>query len=417
MSEKKLKLSTDPYKGVRDFYPEDMAVLKHLMKTWRETAEKFGYVEYSASPLEPAELYEAKTGEEIVRDQTYTFTDRGGRKVTLRPEMTPTVARMVAGKKRELTFPLRWYSIPNVFRYEQPQRGRLREHYQLNLDLFGVESSEADSEIITVAYEIMKALGAKESDFSIRVNSRADIKNGLSSDLTEDEVKKYLSLVDKKAKIGTEGFESAVQKEFGRMIEYTGTAGQETTHLLKNLKERGINNCEFDPAIVRGFDYYTGMVFEVFDTDPANRRSIFGGGRYDDLTELFGGEKIPAVGFGMGDVTARDFLETHALLPSYSAATHLYIAHQKESLLTECQKIAGVLRGLGIKTAVDHSARKVGDQIKTADRQKIPFVLVIGEEEVSGKGYKLKKLDNGEEVTCSTVEAIADKIKNSLPLT
>ena len=170
------KLSTEPYKGVRDFYPEDMSTEKAIFDIWRKNCEKYGYEEYGASVLEPAELYRAKSGEEIVNEQTYTFTDRGEREVTLRPEMTPTVGRMIANKRRELTFPVRWFSIPNLFRYEQPQRGRTREHWQLNADIFGVESTSADIEIINLAYDITRAYGLKETDFEIRLNNRKVMK-------------------------------------------------------------------------------------------------------------------------------------------------------------------------------------------------------------------------------------------------
>src|SRR4029077_17662672 len=168
----KEKLSTESYKGVRDFYPEDMFVQNHIFNTWKKVVESFGYVEYTASILEPAELYRAKSGDEIVNEQTYTFTDRGDREVTLRPEMTPTLARMIAAKQRDIPFPARWYSIPNVFRYERPQRGRLREHWQLNADLVGAEGVEADAEIIALAHAVMRAMGAEERDFEIRVSDR-----------------------------------------------------------------------------------------------------------------------------------------------------------------------------------------------------------------------------------------------------
>ena len=165
------KLSTEPYKGVRDFYPEDMAIQNYVFNTWRKMVENAGYVEYSASPLEPTEIYTEKSGAEIVNEQTFTFTDRGDRSVTLRPEMTPSLARMVAARRRNLKFPLRWYSIPNLFRYERPQRGRKREHWQLNVDLLGIKGLEADKEIVSLAYKIMKEFGAQDSDFEIRINN------------------------------------------------------------------------------------------------------------------------------------------------------------------------------------------------------------------------------------------------------
>ena len=250
------KLGTDPYKGVRDFYPEDMAIENYIFNTWRKVAEKFGYEEYSASILEPTEIYTEKSGAEIVNEQTFTFTDRGDRSVTLRPEMTPTLARMVAARRRNLKYPLRWYSIPNLFRYERPQRGRKREHWQLNCDLLGTAGIEADKEMISLAYAVMKEFGAKDSDFEIRINN-SDIE------------------------------------------------------IFKEI----VPNLVSDPTLARGQTYYTGTVFEIFDTNKENSRSIAGGGRYDNLLEIFDVEPIPAVGFGMGDITLRDFLETHKLGP------------------------------------------------------------------------------------------------------
>src|SRR3989344_4366588 len=192
------KLSTDPYKGVRDFYPEDMAIQRYIFDTWAHVAESYGFERYDASVLEPADLYRAKTGDEIVNDQTYTFTDRGDREVTLRPEVTPTVARMVAARRRELSVPLRWYSIPNRFRYEQPQRGRVREHWQLNVDLFGVESTTAEIEVINIAYDITRMYGLKDADFEIRVNNRK-LMNYLTRDifnLDENAAQKISKLID-----------------------------------------------------------------------------------------------------------------------------------------------------------------------------------------------------------------------------
>lgn len=316
----KVKLSTEPYKGVRDFYPEDMAIQNYIFDTWKKVAKSFGYVEYGASILEPAELYRSKTSEEIVNEQTFSFTDRGDREVVLRPEMTPTLARMVAGKRKSLKFPLRWFSIPNVFRYEKPQRGRKREHWQLNCDLLGISGVEAEVEIISLAHKIMKEFGAKDEDFEIRVNDRKLLdeifeKIGGVSQSTKTEV---VRLLDKKDKI--DNFESELIRELGEekkesfldLLEKTKST-KTLEQLVEKLSESGIKNLTIDTSIARGFDYYTGMVFEVFDTHPDNRRSLFGGGRYDNLLELFGVEPVPTVGFGMGDVTIRDFLETHNL--------------------------------------------------------------------------------------------------------
>jgi len=275
-------VSTEPYKGVRDFYPEDMRVQNYIFSVWKKVAEKFGYEEYGASILEYADLYKSKGNEEIINDQTYTFTDRGEREVTLRPEMTPTLARMVAARRKSMKFPLRWFSIPNVFRYERPQRGRRREHWQLNCDLVGLAGIEAEVEIISLASEIMKAFGAKERDFEIKVNIKPKLD------------KEILSKWDKQGVPDADKIECP-------------------PHISELIKLLNLPNVKFDANIVRGFDYYTGMVFEVFDTNPENRRSLFGGGRYDNLLEIFGVEPVPCVGFGMGDITIRDFLETHNL--------------------------------------------------------------------------------------------------------
>lgn len=388
MSEKAKKVTTEPYKGVRDFYPEDKAVQDYIFNTWRKIAERFGYEAYGASILEPTELYTSKTSEEIVTEQTYTFTDRGDRSVTLRPEMTPTVARMVAAKRRELGFPLRWYSVENFFRYERTQRGRSREFWQLNADIFGVAGSAADVEIISLAYEIMKAFGARDEDFEIRVNSRK-LLNALPVEA--------IRLLDKKNKMTSEEFNE-------KWKEYSDTplsleADEATGDVLAALSAQGIRNAVFDAGIIRGFDYYTGMVFEVFDTNTENPRSIFGGGRYDRLLEVFSDEVLPAVGFGLGDVTMRDFLETHALIPEYVPATQLYIATVDESYIPEAMRVADELRRHNLNVAVNMTDKKLGNQIQTADKLHIPFLITIGAEEQTSKQYALKNLATGEAET------------------
>lgn len=357
------KIGTESYKGVRDFYPQDMFVQNYIFGVMRKAVESFGYSEYGASILEPADLYKAKTGEEIVNEQTYTFKDRGDREVTLRPEMTPTVARMVAAKKREFSFPLRWYSIPNLFRYEQPQKGRLREHWQLNADIFGVESIEAEIEMISIAHAIMKAFGLKDSDYEIRVNDRK-IMNYILEDflsLSPSESHSVSKIIDKKDKVGKEDFADKIRSvvgvksdellnllhsenldEFISLLPEKARSHQgvlEIKELQESLAGIGIKNVVFSPTLMRGFDYYTGIVFEIFDTNPENRRAIFGGGRYDDLLSIFGAEKIPAVGFGMGDVTTRDVLETYNLLPKYKPATELYICVLEEKYHNYANKI------------------------------------------------------------------------------
>ncbi len=434
MQRKSNTLSTEPYKGVRDFYPRDWFIQNHIFTVWRRAVQKFGYEEYNASILEPAELYKAKSGEEIVNEQTYTFIDKGEREVSLRPEMTPTVARLVAGRKRELGYPLRLFSMPNLFRYERPQRGRLREHWQLNVDIFGLANIAADIEIIEVASAIMQEFGATPSDYQIKISSRK-LLDSLFSDwyeLNEDQSHAMKKLIDRKAKMPEETFYSEAEQIIGKPFAFlnfdslgsdidlngeTATkdpsgdlsqalafpnikaAYEELKHVIETLRSHGITNVEFDPSIIRGFDYYTGIVFEVFDTNPINNRSLFGGGRYDELLSLFGDESMPAFGFGMGDVTIRDFLETRDLLPKYKPAAQIMICIMEDesgNSIAYADKVAKELRHTDINVSVNYSQRNVGDQIKTAEKHGIPYVIIIGENEASSDKYSIKSLDTGE---------------------
>lgn len=399
------KLSTEPYKGVRDFYPEAMRLERFIFDTMRRSAESFGYIEYGASILEPAELYEAKSSEEIALEQTYTFTDRGDRRVTLRPEMTPTLARMVAAKRRDYALPLRWYSIPNLFRYERPQKGRLREHFQLNCDLFGVAGIEAEVEIISLAYRLMKNFGAKDEDFEIRINNRAELEAVFARyNLNETQAKKLRILIDKKDKI--EGFEEAAAEIVGGPFDLPAVTDLTVDTLLGKLANLGVTNAVAYPSLVRGFDYYTGVVFEVFDKDSTNNRSLFGGGRYDNLLEIFGSEKVPAVGFGMGDVTIADFLETRNLLPAYRAPTLLSVCTLSKDYIENAWHLGESLRARGIAVAVNITEKSMSDQIKKADKDKVPFILCVGETEVREKRYKLKHLETGKETEVSEEDIV-----------
>lgn len=436
MIKKKSVVPTEPYKGVRDFYPEDMFVEQYLFETMRDVVEHFGYEEYGASPLEPAELYEAKSSQEIVNEQTYTFEDRGKRRVTLRPEMTPSVARLIAARRRELAFPLRWYSIPNVFRYERPQRGRLREHFQLNCDLFGVSALEGDVEIVLLSYELMRAFGAAEGDFEIRINHRAVIPEtlallGKQHDLTfpTEKQRDLLRLMDRKDKLPAATYAELLRELLGEaytkviLEDYTPeiirtlvtktSAGRTLLGLLDELERRGVKNVIHDPHLVRGFDYYTGMIFEVFDTTSENRRSLFGGGRYDNLCDLFGAPSVPAVGFGVGDVTMQDFLTTHHLLPEYESPTDLYIAVSSPDSFAFAAQLAQRLRRRDLTVAVDLTGKKIGDQIKTAIKKQIPFCLVAGENEERSGVYQLKHLESADEITVHEQD-IADAVFEKL---
>lgn len=413
---KREKVSTEPYKGVRDFYPEDQFLQRYIFEHMERVCELFGYEEYNASILEPAELYRSKTSEEIVNEQTYTFTDRGDREVTLRPEMTPTVARLAAARKRELPFPIRWYSIQNFFRYERPQHGRGREFWQLNADLLGASGVEADAEIISMAHALMRSLGADENNFEIRVSDRRILDSMYESiDLDVDTRAAVTRLLDRREKltdfpeqlatiIGDKDKADSLIEQLGRI---TSSAYLEELRVV--LAHMGVNNMVVDTKITRGFDYYTGMVFEVYDIHEDNRRAMMGGGRYDNLLSLFGDELVPAVGFAMGDMTARDFLTAHNLVPEYVPATELMLSVVDKEAMSHAMRLAQDLRREDVSVAVNFSGKRIGDQIRQADKLKIPFVIAIGTQERDSGRYTLKNLATGVEITLP-----ADRISEHL---
>ncbi len=409
-----MKLSIQPYKGTRDFYPEDMRLRNWMFGKWRTTLESFGYEEYDGPILEALDLYTAKTSEEIVNDQSFNFEDRGGRRVVMRPEMTPTVSRMVAKKRQELGYPLRLYSIPNCFRYERQQRGRLREFWQLNADLFGVEGVEAELEMILLVSSLMKSFGAAEDSYEIRVNSRKLLNQKITEAGAKTSASEVIRLIDNIDKLEKTEFLDKLSQQVeqpDRLYSFlTNADSAEDNQLVEKAKNAGVSNIRFVPTIARGFEYYTDIVFEVFDTDADNNRAMFGGGRYDGLVGEFGVEPVPTVGFGMGDVTFQNFLESNGLVPELNTTTDLYIAPVGDTV-DECQSLAQKLRTKGLSVAVDISGKKLDKQIKNADKKGIRFVLFVGQQEIDADSYKLKNLATGEETQQDT-EQVVSTIKN-----
>lgn len=409
-----MKLPTQPYKGARDFFPGDKRLQNYIFNKWQTVVKKYGYEQYDAPILEPLDIYRAKTGEEILSEQIYNFTDRGGREIAIRPEMTPSVSRMVAARRQELAYPLRWFSIPNLWRYERPQRGRLREHWQLNVDIFGEEGVVAEHEIIELADAIMVEFGAKRTDYLIKINSRVHLDNIFGQlDLSEQSRHDLMKLIDKKDKLEKDKYSTL-------LVELLGSEpAQRFIHSMQNIKaparvqqlvdllgKSGATNVEYDPFLARGFDYYTDIVFEVFDTDPTNNRSMFGGGRYDGLVGLFGVEPVPTVGFGMGDVTLVNFLETHGLLPELKNEIDLHLILLGNVYAESLPVIAQLRRG-GLHISVDATDRKIEKKIKSASKNNIENVLIIGENELNNQNFTLKNLKSGEESRCSL-----DELKN-----
>ncbi|MEO8691344.1 MAG: histidine--tRNA ligase [Candidatus Saccharimonas sp.] len=415
------KLLTASYKGARDWYPEDIRIRNYIFDTWRKVALSYGYEEYDAPLLEPIEIYEAKSGQELVSEQTYQFTDRGDRRVAIRPEMTPSVSRMLAAKRQETPLPARWFSIAQFMRYERPQRGRDREFWQLNCDIFGDESVLSEAEIIVMASDLLKAFGASDDQFVIRINNRRIINFMMAQYLSLDsgQAQLMIKLFDRRNKVSAEDFRDQAGDIFGRDNSEVGlrkltqllaarsmadlpeeiresNAVKEVQDLFTQLERAGLKNAVFDISLMRGLDYYTGIVFEVFDTHPENTRSLFGGGRYDGLVGMFGAEPLSAVGFAPGLSTVQLFLETHKLLPDLGSATDIYAIPIGDSL-RGTQKLVTKLRQQNIRVELDFSERKFDKQLKTAIKKQIPYVLFVGEDELSQELYTLKNITTGTE--------------------
>lgn len=394
-------LSTQPYRGTRDFYPEDMRLRRWMFDKWREVCQSFGYEEYDGPILEPLELFTTKTSEEIVNEQSYSFTDRGDRKVIMRPEMTPTVSRMVAARRQELAYPLRLFSIPNCFRYERPQKGRLREFWQLNADLFGMAGIEADVEIIQLADAIVKAFGAKQESYEIRINSRKLLNKRITESGVKTNIDRIIRVIDGYGKKSREEILAQLVENVDdpekllNGLENDGPS-EEVKQITQKLKSLGVDNIKPTETLARGFDYYTDIVFEVFDTNPDNNRSMFGGGRYDGLVGMFGVEPVPTVGFGMGDVTLINFLESNGLLPNLLPSTKAYIV-VIDNQIEAANKLATELRQKGINVAVDYSNRKADKQLKTALKHGIKHIIFVGPEEAKNGAYTLKNLATQQE--------------------
>ena len=425
------KLSTQPYKGTRDFYPAEMRLRNWFFGVIRDVRETSAFDEYNGPMLESLDLYAAKSGEEIANKQTYNFMDRGDRHLAIRPEMTPTVARMVAAKMGELTFPLRWFSIPNMYRYEATQRGRLREFWQLNVDIFGCDTYEADLEVISSAIHLMRAFGADETMFTVRINNRRffnDVVSAIAG--TDAEGSRQVSkVIDRKNKVPREVYErdlialglsgeqiARIDALYGMSVtEATdicpdSVGAQELRQLFAALEKTGLDRfCVFDFGIIRGLDYYTGTVFEVFDNAPENNRAMFGGGRYDNLVGLFvKNAKISGVGYGMGDVTLENFLVTHKLVPeTFGSGIKVLVTRFDDVPYEAYLALLDKLRDAGIVSTIYLGSKKFGKQIDFAVKDGFSHIVVMGGDELSRGVIKLKDLATREERELPIDEAIA----------
>ncbi len=431
-----MALSKLPYKGTRDFFPKEKRVQDYIFSHMRHTAELFGYEAYDGPLLEEVELYKAKSGEELINEQIYSFTDRGNRFVAIRPEMTPTVARMVAQIHREEAKPIRWYSIPNLYRYEKPQKGRLREHWQFNCDIFGAPGRAGEAEILQVAISLMKSFGASNQHFEILVNDRMIVDTIFSKLMKQpqDIVYRLYKIVDRAKKVPFEAIQKMVDEtgidaqaqslfyrylklnSFEQILDLLRSEGESETadqfaQFVGQLESQGITSyVVYDPTIVRGLDYYTGIVFEIFDKHPDNRRAICGGGAYANLLKIFNEDPLPGVGFGLGDVTLTDFLVTHKLLPDLSKPnTEVLVTYQDDAAKACAMQLAQSLRDIGVKTVTGLEMIKFKKVFATAEKKGISFVVLIGERELSLNQVEIKNLSSGEQRSFASTDI--DSIK------
>ncbi|KKS13344.1 MAG: Histidine-tRNA ligase [Candidatus Daviesbacteria bacterium GW2011_GWB1_41_5] len=411
------KQIVQPVKGTRDFYPEQMAFRNYLYGKIREFAEKFGYQEVDGPILEYFDLYANKTSQEILEGQTFTISARGEQTIILRPEFTPTYARMVAQRSQELLKPIRWFSFGRTFRYEQPQKGRTREFFQLEVNLLGPETPEADAEIIAIATQYLKALGLTSSEVVIKVNDREFMQTRLKEiGTSEKQVCPVLRLIDRKEKITTDEFrlsllgvglsKEVVEKVEEILTEKDYSKSPWLTQVFETLKQYPgiLDFIEFDPSIVRGFDYYTRTVFEAWDKSGKFGRSLFGGGRFDNLTAQIGGEKVPGVGFASGDIPIQVILEQYKKLPDLKPKTaQVLVTVFNTDLEGKSIEVASFLRrslsraesrdsnGINCELWVEPGT-KLDKQLKYADQKGIPYVVIIGPDEAKSNKITLKNL-------------------------
>jgi len=415
-------------KGTRDFYPELMAVRTWLYGVLRQVSESFGYQEYEAPILESLDLYAAKSGEELVKEQSYVFTDRSGDQIALRPELTPSLARMVAQKQRELTYPLRWWSFGPFWRYERPQKGRSREFFQWNVDMLGVDSPEADAELVTVLATFFKTVGLTPGEVMILVNNRKLMDSRFDGiGIPKNQRPAVSSWIDRREKMSIEAWLkygadiglSQVQIESVKQMLADQDLWQQSEELVRFFKAidaLGLREyVRFDPAIVRGLLYYTGTVFEAWEVGGEIKRSILGGGRYDNLLADVGGDPLPAVGYAMGDVVVTLILEKYGLLPKGLDATPapVLVTIFNDELLLESYTLAAELRRAGLNVTCYPEPSKLSKQFKFADRIGLRVTIVVGPDEVAAGTVAVKDLVSGDQRSVNRKEA-AEAIRKIL---
>lgn len=408
-------------KGTRDFYPEEMFLRLWLYEKIRHVSRLFGYQEYEAPILEFMELYAAKSGEELVKEQSFVFQDRSGEWITLRPELTPSLARMVAQKQRELVYPLRWWSFGPMWRYERPQKGRTREFFQWNIDLIGQDLPESDAELVAIAASFFKEVDLEPSQIRISVNNRRLLDRELDKlGLPKQSRADYLRLIDRREKMRQKDWETYARENLNLSLaqihgildmlanQDLWKQSEELIRFFEAVSFYGIEDyIDYSPAIVRGLDYYTGTVFEAHDVNN-EFRAILGGGHYDNLVEDVGGEALPGVGFAMGDVVISLVLAKFGRLPDFEsrARSTVVVTVFDDTTLPASLKIAADIRAAGIPAICTNEADRLGKQFKYADRIHAGVAIVLGPDEIAAGQVAIKDLETGEQAS----HALADLI-------
>lgn len=419
-----MKNTIQPLKGTRDFYPPEMAIRSWLYETVRRVSESFGYQEYEGPFLEPIDLYAAKSGEELVKEQSFVFPDRSGDLITLRPELTPTLARMVAQRQRQLVYPLRWWSWGPMWRYERPQKGREREFFQWNIDLIGSESPEADAELAAIAASFLRATGLTPDKVNLLVNNRRLMDEQFEAiHIPQERRPEVLRLIDRRDKMSAADWEAyalEIGLSAGQYESVLDTINnldlwqqsEELRRFFDSIEALGVSDyVRYAPHVIRGLDYYTGTVFEAWDRD-GEFRAILGGGRYDNLVGDVGGEPLPGVGFAMGDAVITLVLQKFGCIPENlgsSPATALVTVFDEASLPASFA-LAARLRAEGLNVAVYPEAAKLARQFKYADRSGIPLALVLGPDEQARGDVAIKNLVSGAQETVPQAQA-AERIE------
>lgn len=430
------KLSNQPYRGTKDLCQQDLQQQQYIFNVWRRSCLSFGFQEYLTPLLEPATIYETKSGEDVGKKELYTLTDLKGRRLAIRPEMTPSVTRYVSNFYSSAPKPIRLFSIANFMRNERPQKGRSREFWQLNADIFGSTSDLADTEAVTLALTIMDNFDAPAGSFSLYVNDRRLIDQLLTDiiGLKKDQLTPVSRLLDKfnkaplpqfKQYLDDIGLDQSQQKTTISFLQSdahslitnfpqlkTNPGYQAIQTLINNLDHVPLaENVIFQPSVVRGFDYYDGLVFEVFDNHPDNKRSLFGGGRYNGLANIFGSQNIPAVGFAPGDVTTKLFLQQHQLFPKTKAPSPVFLPIIDENLISPTLQLASQLRASGLSVITTTEVTPLTKALQQANKQQSELIIILGQREFDQQQVTLKNLASGQQQTFS-VDQLLQKLSS-----